>query len=392
MERQKLNFDINLFIFFAAIVIFAAIYINLFIELNHNIDAGLYFEDFYAQYEAAKDYKVFFRPYPPSTSLIYLPFTKISYKKAADLFYLFNISVLSLIFYLAGKIINFRSIKAWNILIFFGILFFPFYNSIEFGQINALILLVTTAVIKIDISEKLPPALKNCLIGFFISTGSALKFFPAILLLFFIFKKRYSVIFYFIVFILFWICMSSIFFGWEVWVYFITKVIPITSKSWVILTVNNQSLLSLLTRLLGHSLEGGKTPLFYLPYLIKPLYFTIVLFFLLIYSFFFFKSKDALTQYSITLLTGILIFGLNWHHTFSFVFFPVIYYFYTLKDKRSLNLAVWSIGFFLMILNIDFSCYDIKGFLHFMTIPSYYGSLIILILYYRKILFQRHQF
>ncbi|MBP7652672.1 DUF2029 domain-containing protein [Candidatus Dependentiae bacterium] len=380
-EHKKKHICITILLFCILIII----YFYGFQKLNQYKEKSLYFEDFFAQYEAAKNYKVFFRPYPPTTSLIYIPFIKIKYEIAADIFFYINIIILITCLFLAGSLIGLKKITEWNLLIFLSILFLPFFHSIIYGQINLLILLILMMIIKIDLSEGIPVHIKNCLIGALISSGAMIKLFPAFMILFFLIKKRFSVLIYVFLFSLFFICLTIWIYDLNTWVYYIKEVVPVTSKSWVILTVNNQSLLSLITRLLGRSLEFGVSSAVYIPALIKPVYFFIAIAYIIVYYYFFQKTKIILHQYCITILTGILIFGLNWHHTFSFVFFPAVYGLYYLLLNKEHNITqyfIWAAGFILLIVKIDFSVYKIHGFMHLITIPAYYGSLIILLLYF----------
>ncbi|HPN31192.1 MAG TPA: glycosyltransferase family 87 protein [bacterium] len=351
-------------------------------------EKDLFFEDFYAQYEAAKDYKVFFRPYPPTASLIYLPFTKINYRTAATIFCALNIAVLILCAFIAGKLSGIKKLYDWNLLVLFCIFFIPFYYSIIYGQINIFILLILLCVIKIDVLPALKKGLKNLIIGFLIAFGTVIKIFPVFLLFLFLIKKRFSVLVAFIGFTIFFIMIYGLIYDWETLIYYIKYVVPVTSKSWVILTVNNQSLLSLITRLFGHTLESGNAALIYFPLIIKPLYFFTAALLLFINFYFVKKTDDALLQYSIIILNGILIFGLNWHHTFAFVFFPLIYllyYYNSVKTGGILNYILWTVGFILIVMKIDYSQYNIREGLHFLTLTAYLGSIVILSQYYRII-------
>ncbi|HPP87206.1 MAG TPA: glycosyltransferase family 87 protein [bacterium] len=399
-----IDFPINKKVFSGCLIILAAIvfcfnFEKLRIASNNfkfdNVEQSA--EDFYAQYQAAKNYKVFYRPYPPTTSLFYLPFTKISYLTAVKYFQLLNLFFIITLIGCTAYLLDIKTKTELIYLICFSVLFQPLFLSYFFGQINILIALLITICIMLEISN-ISAHKKDLLIAIILSCGAHLKIFPAFLILLYFVFKRWRLISYFILSNIIILLIGIYFFSTEIMAYYFKTVIPATSKAWVITTVNNQSLLGLFTRLFSFSLEFGKSSIIYAPWLVKPIYYISVIFILSIFykklkKYNIFLSGDnnnnntkqnCLNIFTFSIITAILIFGLNWTHTFNFIYFAVMFLIFKIirtQYKSKIEIILIVSGFILLNFNIDFSKFQINALKHFITLPNYYGAFLLFICY-----------
>ena len=199
------------------------------------------------------------------------------------------------------------------------------------------------------------------------------------------FLKRNRLIFFIFNSCIIFTLITGYIYGFGILEYYVIKVIPYTSKSWVILNINNQSLLGIISRLFGHTFESGRKYLIYAPIIIKPVFFSF--FFLILFSALQLIKKNTdnkIFLYVIMLPAGVLMFGVNWHHTYSFVFFSVAYLLSIIINSFKKSgfyclLIIWILFFILLNINIDYSAIDIEGWKQFLTIPNYFGTLILFI-------------
>ncbi len=147
------NFFLN-FILISLIIIYCVLIVGFTKKQNINPDDSLFFEDFYAQYISAKNYTELYRPYPPTTSLLYLPFLKFPYRTAAVFFLALNIFLFIFILYQTSVLLEFNNIKKKNIFYTAAFCFLPFYDTLYLGNLNIFIIALIILSIKIDVSKK----------------------------------------------------------------------------------------------------------------------------------------------------------------------------------------------------------------------------------------------
>jgi len=380
------NNTIQIIIFFFLIIL-CCIKLNDSYSHLKKFKDKMFFEDFYLQYDASKNYKIYFsaaapdfRPYPPTTSLFYKIFTYLSYRKAALIFQTINLLLTSFIIITCFYLFTMRKIADLNFIIILGLLFFPLNESIYLGQLNLLILssILLTLLIELYFNSQY----KYCLIGLIIAFGASLKIFPLVILAYYLLKKQFAPIIYFLFFSILIVLATLLIFGYEVFDFYFKNIMPHTANSWVILSIENQSLLGLYSRIFGNTFQRGFTGIIYYPKLIKPLYFLSVLILIIWTWKIINKSHDTIYKFMILIALGLLVFGLNWAHTFVLAFPIIIYIFYELiKNKNYLYLIIWAAAFLLLSHYFDFRNTAIYGLQHLLTLPNYTGAVILMIIF-----------
>jgi len=174
---------------------------------------------------------------------------------------------------------------------------------------------------------------------------------------------------------------SLIFIDYQNYIIYFTKIIFDYRSAWIVRTISNQSVLALLYKLFGHTIENT-IPVFYFPKIIFPIYYfyLFIIFTLLILLTKKIKEKNFILNIYIIFI--ILIFAVNWYHTFTILLIPLIYYYYLTKDKKILDLerVIFLISFILII--IDYNPENLtKKFQLLLTAPKLYGTILLLFLY-----------
>ena len=159
--------------------------------------------------------------YPPFVAFFMLPFALLPYNYARYSFFfislLCNLLALPLLFSNRSKQ---RRKELILIGLFATLVFYPLYRSVNMGQINSLLFLFCVSALYFIHKNRAWPA------GFLIAAASLIKIFPLVLIPFFALKRQYRIIVTTFVSMLLLIGVSAIFLDINLYVTFLSDVLP----------------------------------------------------------------------------------------------------------------------------------------------------------------------
>lgn len=267
--------------------------------------------------------------YPPVTLLLLTPISFFDFELAQKLWLLFSVGSLALSLLLLSNV--FRVSSFITILIFTAsVVSFPFKFTLGMGQINIIILLcISLFFYSVTHGKKVQG-------GFFLALASLLKIFPAIIILSQLKKKDTKLVLSFLIFTLLYICLSLLFFGYEIHAYYIQKILLSLFSEPVGGVYYNQSITGFLSRL--HIPMILLTP-------IRLLLLGITVVSLL-------KRKDNFLYISILLITTVfLLNSFTWQHHLILLVLPY-YFLLSYKNASSLKIIMLCITYILLAINI----------------------------------------
>jgi len=194
--------------------------------------------------------------YPPQSLLLFRELAKYPILESQRIFTLYKEILLfftillltySISLYSNQNVVHFNNniyifLGFFGLALFLGSILWPFKNDFINGQIN--ILIFTTLCMSFIVSEKYP-----ILSGFFLSIGILLKLSPILMLPYFLFRTRLSVIFSTILFGILFSLVSVYSFGYDLHLYYLNNLIfgtvsgdTISNLGWPYSVVHNQSI------------------------------------------------------------------------------------------------------------------------------------------------------
>lgn len=271
--------------------------------------------------------------YPPLLAQIFIIFSTIHYENYFIFLLIINTILTFACLYLIYYLLDMKN-KKTKIPIFFLFSFIyiniPLNIAIDFGQINFLVLLFILISLAFDKKDK------QFISSFFLVMAILIKIYPALFIIYYIFKKRYKYVFYSLINSLVIILTSSIIFGIHYWIEFLN----ITLKSFIYgekplyffdfnAFLNNSSPQAFLTQ-------------FFLCFNISRKFVTPALLILFALSLIIFWKKIKLfikieeqNFYSSVLLTLTLILSsMTWQHHYMVLMFPIAYFFMLIIDSK----------------------------------------------------------
>lgn len=198
---------------------------------------------------------VSYTPYPPLTALIMLPIAKLVPLDAKLWWNIFNLVVLLACIIVLSKIAQLDFFKCGLIFFLSG---FALANNFFFGQVYLLVLLFLL------LSMYFMQRDKDDLSALFIAFSIVLKFYTIFFIFLFIFKKRYKLLVYTIIFSVLIYIPVVLITGFDLnWFYF-TTIMPRLGDAWVgtVYAAEYQSFLSLLHRWFSYEPMLNPEPLF----------------------------------------------------------------------------------------------------------------------------------
>lgn len=302
--------------------------------------------------------------YPPIALLMLFPILIVPFYVASKIWL-----ILSTFSFFGSLFLLYKtkhvSILALSVIFIATIFSFPFKFTLGMGQINLILLFI------LSLSLFLFRKNKNLICSLALSLASAIKLFPAVLILIFLYKKKkyflttlfFLIILFFIPFLLF--NLKTNFY------YFQNILFPlITSSSGDI--YYNQSISGFFARL-----NLSEQLLFF----IRGLIFLIS--FIMIYK----KREDIFFVFSYLLTTIILINNFSWQHHLVLLLIP--YYFLVLRFKSFRQLLFLSISYMLIAVNIK----NPNLFMHFWFSPLFlsHGFFGIFLLWLMFTFYKKHE-
>ena len=306
-------------------------------QLKHDNDFPVYYDAARAVINSENIYLVHSKMYvyPPTLAIMLVPLTLFSLEISTWIWYWMNIAALFGVFYFGLRILPAYSeqMANWGRIIFLTALFslrFIFHNM-DLGQVNLVILFLIVCSLFLLSKGKAIPA------GMILSLGISVKVTPLLLLLYFIYKKE-------VLFSLgvcvglfsFLLVLPSIFLGLgknlEYLCFFYSKMImPFSQVRIDWLSTTNQSLLAALGRFLTDSAKGLDVNLLSLSQGGFRLAAYVLAFSYLFFLGFICRGKwrglgtsDKVVQYSLVLISMLLLSGISEKHHFVLLIFPYL--------------------------------------------------------------------
>ncbi len=278
--------------------------------------------------------------YPPFTLILFIPFTFLSYETASKLWVLFSILAAIYTIYLLSKILNPSFFSTIN-LFFSSLVFlsFPLKFTLGMGQINILALLLLTFAFYFIRKNKLYYS------GFFLALSFFIKFFPILLLVYFIIRKKWKILGAFIITIITITGITTLILPPSTVLYYFQTVLPSLLSSWKG-DYYNQALTGLLSR--------NITDLYWreLLRIIIPIILFSVNFFAILKAGSKTKQRENLEIASLVTL-NVLINNFSWQHHYVFLILPFIimtFAFLNMPDRKYLFIPL-IISYILVSIN-----------------------------------------
>jgi len=187
--------------------------------------------------------------YPPTWYVLFTPFTSIDWRDAHDIWLVANLVFVAGAIALALLAIGYRpgGIEETLALITLVVGYSPLVFALKECQANSLVLLIVCAALYLASRGK------NAAAGALIALGAAVKVFPGILLLYFLWKRKFRLAAWGFICLLIIMAASVAAVGWEVHYWYFFKVAPTWASNMRAFDMN-QSLAGVVSR----ALVGGE--------------------------------------------------------------------------------------------------------------------------------------
>lgn len=303
--------------------------------------------------------------YPPTSLLLFLPFTLFQYIVAQKIFiilsilsFLFSITILLKLF----KITAFSNLGMLLIILSFN--FFPAKFTLGMGQINNFLLLALVFFVYYFIKKK------PVLAGISLALAIMIKISPIILIAFLIIRKDWKILFSVFMTLIFLTLITDLFIGHQVLVYFFNTTLPDLLKA-APADYYNQSITGFLARSILD------------PYFRNIIRLIMSVFLTLLSLFIIWKNYKNYFQYSILCISvlitlGLIISGVSWQHHFVWLLLPIYFTYIYIKDK-SLSKKYY----FVLILSYLLTALNIKNPISWSIFAQshvFYGAIILYLL------------
>ncbi len=336
--------------------------------------------------------------YPPTFAFLLMPIALLDYPIASFLFSMLNFFSLLASFFL---IYFFFKEKVSDITLNIGLLLgllltYRFLeNHVNNNQVGFFLILLILASIQTK---------QNVLSGFLLSLAIIIKLTPALFLVYFFWKKRWSVLPYTMIFLVFWFFLPGIFFweenlrNWVNWDKMILQSVMKTPlfRAWK----NNQSMIATLAKYFLAMADPINQSTYKMPWiLLQPdtvvkIFNGIFIFFGLALLHLLYKTR-ILANYasdarviSALFLLSVIFSGISWIHTFCFFLFPMIYLSIEFLDGGMSHFQKnWFLlsSFLLLLPNRNLLGANAESFLMMVSILLYAGiSYFFLIVFYQE--------
>jgi hypothetical protein len=268
---------------------------------------------------------------PPFQTLLLLPFGWVEYSKAYWLWSLFSVvSGLAAVRLIYGARRKCFSGKAWNFwltVIFF--FYFPTYTTVHLGQFSLFIFFL------LILAWSLTRQKKDLIAGILFGLLLSLKIFTGLFLLYFLLKKRWRLLGWYLGSFAFLSLLALGVFGSGTYLNYFSalKTVDWQAASW------NASIFGFMTRIFGGS---GNIPLIDSPTLGFMLAYLACAVLVIIYGFQIYSDKNRGRntsfdlEFSLTLVLVLLLSPLGWMYYFVFLFLPAVVLWQT-AETQGLN-------------------------------------------------------
>src|SRR3989344_672337 len=278
--------------------------------------------------------------YPPFDMVIFIPFTLLSLEAASKLWVILSIVLVVWSIYLCCRIYR-RPFYSQINLIIYSLIFisFPLKFTLGMGQINALILFfVVLGFYFLNMK-------KNSVVGISLAFPIMLKFFPLLLVPYFVILRKWKILSALFLTVFFLLLLTFVFFPTIVIVHYFRYILPDLFSSWKG-DYYNQALSGFLMRSVSDPI-------------LRNTFRIIISLILLIVNFIIIVSKKTKNikrinlEIASLLILSVLINSFSWQHHFIFLILPFIIIFYALQNQsKSVFLYIFlAISYILISIN-----------------------------------------
>ncbi|WCL47633.1 glycosyltransferase family 87 protein [Leptospira sp. GIMC2001] len=270
--------------------------------------------------------------YPPTFAFLLIPLGFLEYSTASLIFFMINFIALIGSLYLAYELYGKKlSPTTWNWSLFFGLLInFRFLeNHTNNNQVGFILIFLILLSVWSD---------KNWLSGILLALAIAIKLTPAIFLVYFFWKKKYSVIAYTSVFLVAWAILPGLY-DWDLNLRYIGNwnemVLQSAMKSPIFRAwKNNQSMIATLAKYFIPMADPINQSTYKMPWLVLDMK-TVQYVFYFIGSIFGFslifkmysrtRKVTSIQLLAMLFILSVIFSGISWIHSFTFMLFPILF-------------------------------------------------------------------
>lgn len=319
--------------------------------------------------------------YPPFVAVFMIPFTLLPYDIARYVFYFISVlaTILSIKVLFADRPKE-RFNEMFKIGMVAAFLFFPNYYSFYMGQINSLLFLFCALGLYFIRKNNV------WLSSLFIALASVIKFFPAIIILFFIRKKEYRQVAITIIFIFIFLVLSLIFTDINVYSLYFNKELPMQFSAGAY--YRNQGFTGLFDRFF--TVNEYVSPIINNPEFSKWLNriaVSVILFITVLFTTAKNKRGSILydIEYGFFFVAALLVLSKSWDHYGMFLLFSYLFILekslYGKDDTKmiffiSLSFCVWS---FILTMGTEYQQLPKAWIINFIISAKFFATLLLYI-------------
>lgn len=278
----------------------------------------IYFPYWFNQQITGLGYPPAFAGFAPNTPFLAALFYPLTFLSLAWAKLAFNCLSVLLFLYSAVRLANFYSVKTVYVLFLPVFFLVPIRNEILFGQVYFLVFFLLAESWLAYEKKQFPKT------ALFLSLAISLKIFPALLLALFLFRKQFRLLLYTVSFCAAIICLTAIFCGFDVWMFYFQNVLSKASAGGIASAYvpNYQSVFMFLKHLMVYDAAENPGAFLHFPVLFSLLVSGFKIALLAIGFYVSRKITDSLVVISYWMLAIILVSPYGSTYTFILMLFP----------------------------------------------------------------------
>ena len=309
--------------------------------------------------------------YPPNTLLFYFPFALFPYQFSQNFFFILSFLSLIFSFWVTFKILDIRVKKlSFLIYILLALVSFPTRFTFGMGQNNFIVLpliLLSYYFFQNDKKE---------LSGMFLGLAISFKTIFAFFLLFYLLKREWKIFAYSLLTILLSVLLTGGLFGWSLYSFYLSEVIPPLLNLEGREIYYNQGIFGFISRIV---LDIGLRRIF--GFVLSALVGLTTIILSL-------KKRNTIYQFSLFFISLLLIDSLSWQHHFVWLIFPFVFLSQTFLNRRERALLVL-LTFSYLLVSWNFKVIPDVRFASFMVLSHVFIGTILLFILNIKLFFKK---
>lgn len=327
---------------------FANYYFGGYFFSQGNFTTDLYFPDIFNRKIASLGYTSVFTSFAPNTPFLTLLFYPFHFINPFTAKLVFNLISCGLFLYSLNRIFRFYSLKPIYLVLLPVLFFIPIKNNLLFGQLYFLLFFLLAEGWLAYEKQRFTR------MAFLWSLAILIKIFPAVLILFLVFRKKYKAALVLVLFCIGFTLLSVWANGIEIWLFFFKEVFPKASNGEIATAFvdNYQSVHMFLKRFLIFDSVENPNPVWDNPLLFRILELLFKLTLLFIGYYLSKNAQNKLFAFSYWIMAAILLSPYGSTYTFILLLFP---FFYIAKQPGLLPTKVTVLLLLFVIGNLPLS-------------------------------------